>query len=490
MKKIRLIALLLTSMVVLSAKPSVAQESTFKLSDYKNPNYFYQSLDLNFGLNSGFGISKVKTYDAGNHNFSLNSGTGASYMLFNNSPKTQAEFQASINANIGSTSSRRYYSSPDNDRTTNTFRHSEYLYVSGLKRFYNTKQNYFEINGLISSNDIGDNNKQKQIDLGVVSSQTEDKQKQLDLNLALDLLVGKGRIEQVQDARLAMYILEDLKKLNRENRLASNEDVLAMARLITSLKYKRFFDSRLRNIAEITAIDSFLQKNNISGTADAAYFTSINDNWNYSNNPVRYSGKRIFTGLESDYSLNYFSFLNNYIVPAAPSSNPETKRQTLGLFLVAGATYEKPTSLKWQNSANLKIAAGIRQSWAKNNPFFYTELLPSLKLTADYGFGYYPNSRTWLTLKWWLSSGWDNEKSGTSINDKYDSGNYFFAYTGPQLQAYYYLSEKLRLSFTFNGQFSIQHDKHIFSGSDGNSIESTGKSWNQQINANLIYSLF
>ncbi len=70
------------------------------------------------------------------------------------------------------------------------------------------------------------------------------------------------------------------------------------------------------------------------------------------------------------------------------------------------------------------------------------------------------------------------------------TGNNFFAYSGPQLQAYYYLSEKLRLSFTFNGQFSIQQDKHIFNGPDGNSIESTGKSWNQQINANLTYSHF
>ena len=491
MKKIRMIAILLISMVVFSAKSSIAQESTFKLSDYKNPDYFYQSLDMNFGLNSGFGISKgTSTYDASTHDFSLSSGAGAVYSLYKNSPKTQSEFQASVNANIGSTSWQRYYSSPEYERTTNTFNQAENVYISGLKRFYNPKQNYFEINGLTSSNYNGRNDKQKQKDSGVVSLQTENEEKRFDLKLALALLIGKGRIEQVQDARLAMYILEDLKKLNRENRLASNEDVLAMARLITSLKYKRFFDSRLRNIAEISAIDSFLQKNNISGTADAAYFTSINDNWNYANNPVRNSGKRIFTGLESDYSFNYYSLLENYIVPAAPSSNPEYKRQTLGLFLVAGAAYEKPTSLKWQNSANLKIAAGFRQSWDKNNPFFYTALLPSLKLTADYGFGYYPNSRTWLTLKWWLSSGWDNEKRGTSINDKQDSGNNFFAYTGPQLQAYYYLSEKLRLSFTFNGQFSVKYDKHIFIGQDENSVEYTEKYWNQQINANLTYSLF
>ena len=150
----------------------------------------------------------------------------------------------------------------------------------------------------------------------------------------------------MQDARLSMYILEDLQKLNRENRLASDEDVLALARVITSLKYKRFFDNRLRKIAEITAIDSFLQKNNISGTADATYFTSLNDMWNYANNPVRNSGRRFFTGVETYYNYYYDYNHKNFQAPASDPTERTEHHSNGNISLVAGINYEKPVSIK------------------------------------------------------------------------------------------------------------------------------------------------
>ncbi len=500
MKKIRLIALLLIALVVLSAKSSVAQDSTFKLSDYKNPNYFYQALDLNFGLNSGFMINNVNTTDKLESNsFSLNSSVGAAYSLYINSPKTQTELRSTFNVGIGSFTNNAIYSDNTYASESNNFNHSENLNFFGLKRFFSEKQNYFEVNGSVKCNNYFSTASGNRKTSGTITYQSEDERKQLDLNMALALLVGKGRIEQVQDARLAMYILDDLQKLSRENRLASNEDVLALARVITSLKYKRFFDDRLRKIAEITVIDSFLQKNNISGATDATYFTSLNDNWNYANNPVRYSGRRLFTGIEANYGYNYEYRYNEVIDPSVNYTKTTEHQSPAGLFVVAGINCEKPVSLRWQKSSYLKIGVGMQQqveyqkvsypnSATETN--YYVGSVPSLKIDASYGFGYYPTSRTWLTFNWWLMSAWANEMDGDSRQEKEDFQNRFYGNTGPRFNAYYYISEKLRLSLSFIGQFGFDNIKYTYEVTESNPKKTTRTLWDQEVRATLNYSLF
>jgi hypothetical protein len=498
MKSTRIIATIMMLISMLALETLNAQDTTFRLSDYKNPNYFYQTLDLNFVLNSGLMLSNSKTIDnSGMNNFTFGSGGGATYLLYINSPKTQTELRAFFNGGISSSFYHYKLGSLDSESNSNSFNHSENIEIEGWKRFYNTKQNYLEVNGSIS----GSHNFSSVEMTHKVSDSTTDQTSSIDKLNGLDisgaLLIGKGRIEQVQDARMAMYLLEDLQKLNRQKQVASNEDVLALATEITRLKYKRFFDDRLRKIAEITALDSFLQKTGIAGTADATYFTSLTDNWNYSNNPVRNSGKRIFTGIEADYYYNLWSQSTDIIVPDEIPTNYEEKRKNAGVFAVVGINYERPASLKWQSSANMKIGFGLRQTslHIDNNDnvdplTMYTESFPSVKLSGDYGFGYYPNSRTWLTFDWWILTGWDKNKDGFSKQEIEDLHNKFYTYTGPQFHAYYYLSEKLRLSLVFTGQFRFDNYKYTREVLEGDPEKVSSTWWNQNINASLTYSLF
>ena len=121
---------------------------------------------------------------------------------------------------------------------------------------------------------------------------------------------------------------------------------------------------------------------------------------------------------------------------------------------------------------------------------YYLWTKPTVKLTADYGFGYYPNSRTWLTFQWWLLSGWDKEMDGDSKDNLEDLQNIFYTTTGPQINAYYYLSEKLRLSLAFHGEFIINKTNYTYEVIEGNPENVSSAWWNQQINAALTYSLF
>jgi hypothetical protein len=498
MKKTKLIALLLTLLVVLSLKNSFAQNTTFKLSDYKNPNYFYQTLDLNFGLNSASSAHKNdNSSDFSNlKSYSLGSNAQANYSVYANSRKSQSEFYAYLNGSFTSNGQHNLSDLSNNDSRQSSFSNNETFAFGGLKRFYNDKQNYFEIEGSFSNSNSGNLSKYKSLNNDIITNQTKNSVRNFHSNSNVILHIGKGRIEQVQDARMALYLINDLHQLNRDKRQASDEDVLELAKLITSLKYKRFFDNRLRKIAEITAIDSFMQQKGIVSSADVTYFTSLNDNWDFANNPVRKSGWRIFTGVEGGFGYNYNKSQVEYIIPSPSTQDQTYADNRLIAFLVAGLDYEKPINLKWQNSASIEVQFGswttksINKASGAADFNTYNSESPIMDVSASYGFGYYPNSRTWLTADWFLSSEYHKQFTGTLKSDKENSTNSFLIYTGPSAHAYYYLSERLRLSINFIGYLQINNDNYLTNIPEGSDNNQTKTDWNQELTASLTYSLF
>jgi len=492
------IACVLFSFSLFTTKNLTAQTSSFKLSDYKNPDYFYQTLDLNFGLNSA---SEVHNNDNSsdfynNKTFSIGSNARADYSSYANSRKSQSEFRAGLSGSFSSETRNNSNELVQQQVKQNYFSHYESVYLGGLKRFYNQKLSYFEIGGSLNNTFNGSSGKSKSLNIDTVTNSTENSSKNFTNSSNLSILIGKGRIEQVQDARMALYLIEDLHRLNRDKRPASDEDVLELAKLITSLKYKRFFDNRLRKIAEITAIDSFMQQKGIVSSSDATYFTSLNDNWVYANNPIRNSGWRIFTGIEGSFNYNYSNGQVDHLIPAENKSETTYDRNRLGIYAVAGLNYEKPINLKWQNSASFKARFGTR--YEKSNTKYsdesdlnnYFEETPAMEIAANYGFGYYPNSRTWLTVNWQLTSSYKKQFTGTSKDDKENSTNRFFIYTGPNFNAYYYLSEKLRLSLNYNGSLQLINDNFINNIPEGSDDNQTETLWNNRLTATLTYSLF
>lgn len=503
MKKITLLAFLLISMVVSSFKSSVAQNTTFKLSDYKNPDYLYQTLDLNFGFNSGLSGYTYSGYDDNsNHSFSLNSLAGADYSRYINSPKAQGDLHIYFNAGFGSgkTNSTLTYDTYDQENNTTSSNHNERINMVALHRFYNQKQNFIEVNGALAVSYAGNSSTENSYFSGAADEAQKAKAKDFDNSLSGSFLIGKGRIEQVQDARVALYLLDDLATLNREKRTVSDEDINDLARLITKLRYKRFFDDRLRKIAEITAIDSLMQQKGIVNTADATYFTSLNDNWEYANNPIRENGHRLFTGLKASFGYRYqYDYLESG-VPTDLIREKTNKDKMAELLFVIGYAYEKPTSRKWQKFASVKGSAGIHQYYQNDitttdpdpemETNFYSEAAPMVNVNGGFGFGYYPDSRTWLSFSWSLNSNWEKKMEGETKAEKADLQNNFNISTGPQLYAYYYLSQKLRLSFSYTGHFN--YDNYAFTADipEGYPDKATRLFWNQSVNAALTYSLF
>lgn len=496
MKIMKLNSILSLFILILATGTLPAQNTTFKLSDYKNPDYYYQQLDLNFGINSFSQTSRNDYTDNKASNYRLGSTLGATYQIQANSRKAQTELFMQLNGNYSTQGQKQKDINSNFETRQNVFRHEEGLLISGLKRFYSPMQNYVEINGYVSERLSGNSEKDKYFNQGLISSSSENRAKNFQNSLNASVFIGKGRIEQVQDARMALYLLEDVASLNRNKRPATDQEVTELAKLITQLKYKRFFDSRLRTIAEITAIDSFMQQKGLVRIPDAAYFTSLNDNWNFSNNPARSSGWRVYAGVQGLFGYNSLHTTSKLLVPSVNQTENTNTARSFSYNLVAGFDHEKPISRKWQQSASVQARFGMTNQLSKrietnaadqNN---YNGSTPAASLNATFGYGFYPNSRTWLTTDWYLSSQIAKEYTGTSRSDKKHSLNSFQAYTGPELHAYYYLSQKLRLSFNFTGYLNIYRGKQFAADPSGGYDLFTASTWNHQLDARLTYSLF
>ena len=109
--------------------------------------------------------------------------------------------------------------------------------------------------------------------------------------------LGKGRIEMVNDAQMALFILNDLENQGLIVNKGSREQQYAFAEVITDINNQRVFDNRRKRIYELQRIDSFIKTSGLSSTTDIRHFTTINDNWIYAFNPLRQHGNQWYVSI-------------------------------------------------------------------------------------------------------------------------------------------------------------------------------------------------
>ena len=251
-----------------------------------------------------------------------------------------------------------------------------------------------------------------------------------------------GRIEQVQDARHAIYLFDELAKQKRISANKSPEDVLAFAKFISELKNKRFFDSRIREIYEIEAIDSFLNTNNAVLKSDSRYFTTLADFWNNGNGPIRNSGTRFSAGIYPGYNYNnYYNTGYNY---TGTSINYSTKAllMNVGLQLI----HEKPINLFWQNTIEVNGFVGTIVGTLHDNISSEQNKIriPNIQLGYMQKIGFYPNTRTSVEYSYGINF--------IQLLGKSDAGNSIIGVEGVGVKALtnlvmnFYISPKVRLS--------------------------------------------
>jgi hypothetical protein len=258
-------------------------------------------------------------------------------------------------------------------------------------------------------------------------------------NNKLSLQIGYGRIENVTDARQAIYILDDLNKKNRLTHQPNEEETFEFANFITKVLNKRIIDTRNKRIEEYTLIDSFLVSKGIISKQDGKYFAIINDNWNYSRNQQWNTGSKVYFGIVPSYNYSNNFEKQTTLVGSNTISKNITEFQNKGIGLEAGFEFSKIKRLKWINSfeGNIYISSNYYNHYYSNYNLLDPKKGKSFSSNISYSLTFVPNTRTSITG----STGVNYSYSKDDFEDKNTSISAF-----TMISCNYYFSEKFRLN--------------------------------------------
>ena len=271
--------------------------------------------------------------------------------------------------------------------------------------------------------------------------------KKQDVNLTVPVKYGWGRIEQVQDAKQAVNMLNELKKQQRIDMEGSDEEVIELANLIAKIKNKRFFDSRIRLNYELETLDSFFRAKDNVVLSDARYFTTLSDFWINGFDPIRANGQRLSLGLYPNFqrSNREFKGRNSF-----PNTTIQPNKLVFAYLLMLSPTIEyklsRPLSLKWQTTNELSLGYGLGKYNSKRNGVVKNFNISQLQFFFSHTLGFYPNTRTIIEMN--ISANYHrflNKYVGEEpINNDTLKGDYYLLSTS--ISGYYYLSRNLRFS--------------------------------------------
>lgn len=476
---------------ILANFPGFAQES-FKLSDYKNPDYTYRMLDFNFNLDGNNSFIREK-FDDDLHNSKAFTRFNASLSPTYNARKNTARYQGFQWAQLGIAPAwsfdRETVESPVFQEDISKSRGSSFDFSAySINRFYNQKQQFVELGFNVQSGLV----------LGKEDYESTPKtypfkykttRQDYNIGIEIPVMVGIGRIEEVQDARLAVYILEDLTRSGDLTREPDPDEILELARFITRIKNKRYFDQRLRHISEITAVDSLLDAMGLKAKSGASYYTLLNDNWSHSAGPVRSSGSRLSIGLRPSFFFQSFetvNYINDSIATQPQLSDFKSEQVITGILLLAQYALEKPINLYWQNSTN--FSAGYSLSHQDNKTMSYEITSRRLNISASNTVGYYPNSRTSIQL------GTHASYSHNFIEYPEDDNETYSLFpsrviAGIYALADYYVSPRLRLNLTLQSNATFDTEKRKPFGSLAEQKIQYNR-FSTNLLAGFVYSIF
>lgn len=411
--------LLLSAFALLFISTS-AQYSNFDLSNYQLPEIKRQSLDFKFDSEADKRVWKTLNHEtvdeeAWNKNNISQYRSNINYSLYLNSPKTQTNLSFQMRGQFN----KKTEAYKQTEQEEEKYQEKELSTVVNLgfnkKQF--SKRNWFlmaESNSWLlydrySSDRMG---RVEEIPSG---------------NFALGIGGGKGRIEQVQDFRQAILMLNELEKRGVLSRGVTEQEMHELASLLSELKNERFFDARLRKETDLEAIDSMLTAKGLVEEKSISYFYGMEDMWTYGDLQVRESGNQLRVLCIPSYSF-YDSKIDSVI----------KKTDAFSMSYMLEYDSRKPISVKWQRNYNIRIVQNYNNI-SNSTGAGIDEKNSHTQIYLNGGLGFYPNTRTYLTGNISVNySTFSKNKLRETSRDFYGA----FASLG----GYYYISERVRLN--------------------------------------------
>jgi hypothetical protein len=420
-------------------KPSPDEYADFDIGKYFTPDIVRNQLDINFDFRSGnsrFDDSNPER-DRKQEYFSIASNVSSSFLHYVNTRKKISTLSGNLSFkgnNYSQKSKQTFTTGTDNESSSFQQYSQNSLSLSWLNKWYFSNLIFMDYGiGSGMSYNFRQNKTKNQTD------DTNQKRKEFHLNISPQIGIGYGRIENVRDARQAVYIANALSKKGVLTRNLSDDELFELSQIISTVKNKRFLDSRLHLIEEITTLDSFFEDNDLLADNGAAYFTTLHDMWQYGGLFSRHSGYEI-----SFVARPAYHYRNAKYTPEMQDIIYNSNHHLISLIF----SYEKPFKFNWQHSFAASVFGGVGSSSEQNkqtdNDYKNTTKDKSLSASADYSLGYYPNTRTNIRVTASQQISKDFRHLRTNVyDDERSTMNY---YSALRAGLYYYFSPNLRLA--------------------------------------------
>ena len=423
MKKTILIFLTLISLFSQSFSQTDSLKS-YPLADYIAPDIKFRRFDLGGFINSN-GEHRNEN-DVSNY---LLSGTFAlDYFDYKNTAKFQGNSVAGLSTSIG-------YNHDSRGTTIklSTITPTIRLNYFTQNRFYNQKEGFWGVHGRMSYF-VGNSFRK---------NQNDEKNNNFRQSLIVTpyLSYGSGRLQPINAARKSMEILLALEKYNRLGSRPNHQMIDSLARVANRIRFKRFYDRRYKRIYQLKELDKAIQNLGIVDTLDMIYFANLSDIWDFAPNYTRSSGTRIEGGIIPDILLS-----RQKISDSSTNEDQINDNKKYAAYGFISFNRMKPLSYQWQSDLMVDITFGYEQDRDEFTSFIDTDTIIKTNetflkgmLNASWQFGYYPNTRTFAAITPFATvSFFDQQET--------DDDHVFGINTGFQLNSYYYISPRVRLT--------------------------------------------
>lgn len=458
------------------------QYSGFDLSKYKLPDIKTNRLDLNFNLSNNRNVNILRITDLDTTEEKANSFYGSlnlNYYHFRNLKNYQGDLVV-----VANFSPYIYTNNTNNRKTKDNSINSNFL-IQSNNIFFNEKMSFIEINPAMSYSATNDRS-HTDYSSGSIYDYND---ASFATNISFPVSIGHGRIEPVEDARLAIYILEELTKAGRISDLPADDVIIEMAKEISRIKRSRFFDSRIRKIKELQVIDSFLVANKLISQNDINYFAVLNDQWDYAFGPPRESGFAVSLGFDNNIAFNKLYHEQNIFNNGLVAYNSKEMIAEAGGFLKF--RYAKPINLLWQTSADFLTSYNLQFNRNPEDRDNLTENFRTniFRTSLNYSLQFLPDSRT--SIKFRIEGSIVNSQGERTLEPgpvdyKLSSKEVTLS---PSLELYYYISPQLRAQFNsslylFKSRMLSDYENAF---TDSDQIRNKNR---HDFSLNLIYSFF
>ena len=422
----------------------LAQEyKSFDLNKYYTPDIVRNGLSLS-GSSNGKLDNQTDESQQGEFNANLN----VQLYSYLSTRKLVRSISTTMNLS-GNTDSEKTLSTGLNSKSSNF--NSRFGFNTNYK-LYNPQNKFISLGGALSSwYDSGSSNRTDTLE----HSDTGNR-KYIGANADLYVGAGIGRIENVTEARQALFLIDVFSKNNILSRDLTYNEIWNLAQEMSRIKNKRFLDSRLHLMSEISHVDSFLTANNLITKPDALYFTNLYDIWLYGDAFQRLSGQSIELRLNPDFDVRSFNSKYDNTIDGVYNYSSENNNFRANYSFSLLYQYEKVINQEWQKSANASININLinlnnEQTYSNNNINKMSTKEDIASLSGAYSSGYYPNTRTNIdaNINQVLSSSFYNTRTRNGVIETNDQRS-LISDTYLEVGTYYYFSPQLRLSASAN----------------------------------------